>query len=75
MFTVKFPTVEPAGTVIEVGTVAKVEFDDRYTIAPFGGAAPLKLTDPDTVFPPTIDVGERVTGPRAAGVNVKLAVC
>jgi hypothetical protein len=47
---------------------------DSVTTAPAGGAAPLSLTVPIELLPPTTDVGALLTNDRAAAFTVTMAV-
>jgi hypothetical protein len=76
--TVNVALVAPAGTVTLAGTVATLVLPLlNDTTAPPLGAAPLRVTVPCEVFPPTTVPGLRLTedrvGPAAAGVTVSVA--
>jgi len=49
----KVALAEPAGTVTLAGTVATGSLPDNVTTAPPAGAAPVSITVPFTVLPPT----------------------
>ena len=59
--TVNVALVAPAGTVTLAGTVAALELSDSETAAPPVGAAPLNVTVPVEVLPPTTLVGLMLT--------------
>jgi hypothetical protein len=64
-----------AGTVTVDGTVAKfVLLLVRLTVAPSGGAGPLKVSVPIACVPPLTEVGLNVTELSAGALTVKLAV-
>ena len=71
--------VAPAGTVTLAGTDDALELSDSETVAPPLGAAPLNVTVPVELFPPTTLVGLRPSavsvGPLVPpGVTVRPAV-
>jgi hypothetical protein len=75
--TVKEAVVAPAATVTEAGAVADEELLLRVTTAPPIGAAPLKVTVPWELTPPSTEVGLRLTDDNTTevgGVTVKEAV-
>lgn len=57
-----------AATVTVAVTVAEPSLLDVETIAPAGGALPLRVMVPVELVPPATDVGFRVTEEMAAGV-------
>jgi hypothetical protein len=64
-----------AGTVTVEGTVAKfVLLLVRLTVAPSGGAGPLKVRVPSACVPPLTEVGLNVIELNAAALTAKLAV-
>jgi hypothetical protein len=64
-----------AGTVTVKGTVETlVLLLVKLTVAPSGGAGPLKVTVPMTCVPPLTEVGLKVSELSTATVTVKLAV-
>ena len=76
LLTMKVAVVAFAATVTLAGTcVAAVLLLDKVTTAPPAGAGPFKLTVPVEEFPPTTEVGLRLTEFRtgAGAVTVKLA--
>lgn len=67
--------VEPAGTVTVVGGVALVLLDEIVTATPPVGAAPLSVSVPVELLPPTTVVGDTVKPVNvAAGLIVSVAV-
>jgi len=54
---VKETDVAPAGTVTDVGTVAEIPEDDRFTTVPPTGAGDNNVTVPVAEFPPTTAPG------------------
>jgi len=72
--TVKVAVVAPAATVTEAGTVADAELPLRVTVTPPVGAALLIVTVPVEEFPPTTELGLRVTDDGVGAVIVKFAV-
>src|SRR5271165_4366901 len=73
--TVKVAVVAFAATVTLAGTwAAAVLLLDRVTTAPLAGAGPFSVTVPVEVFPPTTEVGFRVTELSTAAVTVRVAV-
>jgi hypothetical protein len=73
--TVKVTVVAPAATVTLPGTwAAPVLLLESVTTAPPAGAAPLSVTFPVDAFPPSTDVGLRVTDVTVAAVTVSVAV-
>src|SRR6185295_6711237 len=61
----------PAATVTLAGTEATDGFALlRFTNAPPLGAAPVNVTLPCNVLPPTAEVGVKLTAERLAGVGV-----
>ena len=73
---VNVAVVAPAATVTLAGTcAAAVLLLDRVTTAPPAGAGPFSVTVPMQEFPPTIEVGLRLTEFKtgAGAVTVKLA--
>ena len=63
----------PTRTVTEVGTVALVLFEPRFTTVPPVGAGPVRVTVPDALLPPVTDVGETPTLRRSGGLIVRMA--
>jgi hypothetical protein len=64
-----------AGTVTVEGTVATVVLLlVKLTVAPSGGAGPLKVTVPIACVPPCTEVGLKVSELSTAALTVKLAV-
>lgn len=58
----KLPLVEPEGTVIDAGTVARVVLlEVSVTTCPLAPAALLSVTVPETVFPPITEEETKVT--------------
>jgi hypothetical protein len=47
----------------------------RLTVVPAGPAMPLSVTCPAVEFPPTTELGVRVTACRTAGLTASVAVC
>jgi len=74
VFTVKVAVVEPAATVTEAGRVADAKLLLRVTVRPPDGAALVIVTVPVEGFPPTTEVGLRVTEDVVGAVTVKTAV-
>jgi hypothetical protein len=76
--TAKFADVAPAATVTEAGTwTAAVLVEARFTTAPPGGAAPLRVTVPVEGLPPTTEAESKVKEVRStggAGWTVRVAV-
>jgi len=72
--TLKVAVVHPAITVIEVGTVAQLMFEDSVTTVPPVGAGPLMVTFPVDGAPPWTDVGNTVTLTRVGAVIVSVAL-
>jgi hypothetical protein len=71
---VKVALVAPAATVTLAGTcAAAVLLLDSVTIAPPAGAAPLRVTVPVELVPPTTDAGDLVTDDNEAVVTVNVA--
>lgn len=74
--TAKVTLDEFAATVTLAGTPATDEFAlFRVTRAPPLGAPLVKVTVPCTLFPPTTEVGLKLTAERLAGVGVGAAAC
>lgn len=71
---VKVADFAPAATVTDAGTVAFVELEAKVTEKPPEGAAPLIVTVPVEVFPPTTDVGESANPVSTGGLIVSDAV-
>ncbi len=75
VLTVNVALLAPAATVTLAGTVATaVLLLESVTTAPPEGAAALKLTVPVEEFPPTTEVGFRVTEESNSGFTVSVAV-
>jgi hypothetical protein len=73
--TVKVALVWPAATVTLAGTVATSKSAlESETTAPPVGAAPLRVTVPVDVTPPTTEVGLKVTEDGTGGVTVSVPV-
>ena len=66
--------LEPAATETEVGSVALVLLDLRFTTVPPVGATLLRVTVPVEDTPPATDVGLRVTELSVGAVMARLAV-
>jgi hypothetical protein len=67
--------VRLAGTVTVEGTVATfVLLLVKVTVAPSGGAGPLKISVPVACVPPLTEVGLKVSELSTATLTVKLAV-
>ena len=66
--------LEPAATVTEVGTVAKVELQDSVTNKPSTPAGPSRVTVPVAVNPPRIGVGLTETDANATGLIPSVAL-
>jgi hypothetical protein len=60
--------------VIVAGTEADGFPDERNTTVPAALAAPLSVTVPVEFFPPSTDVGFKVTAETDTGLTVKVAV-
>jgi hypothetical protein len=72
---VKFALLAPTGMVTLAGTRATaVLLVDRITTAPPAGAAPVNVAVPVELFPPTTDLGVRVTEDKTAAFTVRVAV-
>ena len=69
--TVKVFELDPAATVILVGTPALVLLEEMLTRTPPAGAGPLSLTVPCDEIPPTTVVGESATLVKLGGVMAK----
>jgi hypothetical protein len=67
VFTAKFVDNALAGTVTELGTDAAGLALAKVTIAPFAGAAPVRLTVPVADWPPVTLEGVTLTAFKAAG--------
>jgi hypothetical protein len=65
--TAKVPVVAPAATVTLAGTAADALLLERLTSAPPVGAAPLSVTVPVELAPPTRLVGTRATDATVTG--------
>ena len=73
--TAKVTLDAPDATVTLEGTAATDGFALlRLTTAPVLGAAPVNVTVPCAVFPPTTEVGLTLTAERPAGVGVGVGV-
>ena len=73
---VKVAVVAFAATVTLAGTwAAAVLLLVKVTTAPLAGARPLSVTVPVEEFPPTTEVGFRLTEFRTAAVTVNPAFC
>ena len=70
----KVAEAAPAVTVTVAGVWTLALFDDRATMLPPGGAAPLKVTVPSAPVPPTTDGGERVKPDTDAGLTTRVAL-
>ena len=64
VLTTKVPDVDPAGMVIELGTVAKVEVEVRLTTVPPGPAGVESVTVPVDGDPPITVPGDRLSNFR-----------
>ncbi len=74
---VKRALVAPAGMVILLGTLARLELLRNCTTAPPAGAGPLRVTVPVAVLPPQTEVGLIVSDwsvTLGAGLTVRVAV-
>ena len=72
---VNVAVVAPAATVTLAGTcAAAVLLLESVTTAPPTGAGPFNITVPVDGFPPTTDVGLKLTELRVAAVTVSVAV-
>lgn len=71
--TVNVADVAPAATVTLPGTVALLLLDDRATDVPPGPAAPVSITVPVELVPPSTDAGEIFRLASPAGVIVRFA--
>ena len=68
--------VLPAGTATETGTcAADVLLLNSVTAAPLAGAAPLSVTVPVELLPPTTEVGFSVSDDKLAAFTVSVALC
>lgn len=67
------PPVDPACTVIDLGTEATAWLLVRFTFKPPAGAGPDRATVPVEVAPPPKLVGFRVSPLRTAGLIVRVA--
>ena len=75
VLTVKFAVVALAATVMLAGTVATVVLLlVRLTTAPPAGAGPLSVTVPVDEFPPTTELGLRLTELGVGAFTVRVAV-
>jgi len=72
--TVAETEVSPAGMVTVVGTAACVLELDSVIESPPSGAGPFKLTVTCEAFPPTTEVGLRVTVVMAVGTRLRVPV-
>jgi hypothetical protein len=73
--TVNVPVLAPAGSDRDAGTVAAAVFElVNVTVAPAGGAEPLRVTVAVDGLPPMTLVGLRVTEESAALPTVNVAV-
>jgi hypothetical protein len=71
---VKVADLAPAAIVTLAGTcAADVLLLLNVTTAPTAGAAPLRVTVPVELMPPTTEVGDRVTEDKDAAVTVSVA--
>ena len=70
--TEKFADVAPAGTVIELGTLAAALAFDKLIVAPAEGAAPVKFTVPVADCPPITADGFTLTEFKAGALTVGL---
>jgi hypothetical protein len=70
VFTAKFADDALAGTVTELGTDAAGLALAKVTMAPFAGAAPVRLTVPVADWPPVMLAGVTLTAFKAAGPAV-----
>ncbi len=64
---------DPAGTLIEAGTVTADEFEERATVCPPEAAFPLSSTVASVSSPPAIALGEMVILETEGGVMVTTA--
>ena len=75
---VKRALVAPAGMVILLGTLARLELLRNCTTTPPAGAGPLRVTVPVAVLPPQTEVGLIVSDwsatPDEGGLTVRVAV-
>jgi hypothetical protein len=67
----KEATVEPAGTVMDLGTVAEGELLDSSITSPDAGAGLLRVIVPVESPPPVNSLGLRETDSTVGGFNVK----
>jgi len=72
--TINVAELLPEATVTEDGTLEMELLLERETAVPPLPAGPLKVTVPVEEFPPTTEVGARLTETRVAGVIVNVAV-
>jgi hypothetical protein len=69
----KFADVEPAATVTDAGTVAKVPLELRLILIPPSGAALLRVAEPIADAPPMTEVGDTVIPEREGAMTVIVA--
>lgn len=72
--TVKVAKVAPDATVTLAGTWAALLLSDSAMRMPVAGAGPFSRTVPVDEFPPTTDVGTKLTPVKEGGLIVKTAV-
>ena len=67
------PTVDPAGMVIALGTIAPERVDEREIWQPPAGAGPVSVTVPIGVEPPVTVEGDSVSEAGTGGTMVRTA--
>lgn len=72
--TVNVAVVDPAATTTEDGTDADVALEERVTVVPPVGAAPVRVTVPVEEVPPVTDVGLTATLDAVGASTVSFAV-
>ena len=72
VLTLNVTVVDPPGTVTVSGTAALALLEASFIVVPVEGALALIVTVPVVEFPPTTDVGERVTPVKTGTTTLRV---